>query len=83
MNDTAALFFHHVGLEVNVILESDRRVEVAPFYLDRQVTWVQEESLISVAAFFITIGAGSHGKFSDRSYLESEMYSQIATASKP
>jgi hypothetical protein len=82
VNDAATFFFHHVRLEVYVVLESDRRVEVAPFYLDRDMHWVQDESLISVAAFFITLGAESHGKFSDRSYLESERHSQIATASK-
>jgi hypothetical protein len=52
VDDAATFFFHHVGLEVYVILESDRRVEVAPFYLDRHMSLVQDKSLISSGRLF-------------------------------
>jgi len=52
VNDAAAFFFHHVGLEVYVVLESDRRIEIAPFYLDRNLTLSQDESLISSGRLF-------------------------------
>ncbi len=52
VNDAAAFFFHHVGLEVYVVLESDRRIEIAPFYLDRHLSLIQDESLISGGRLF-------------------------------
>ena len=52
VNDAATFFFHHVGFEVNVVLESDRRVEIAPFYLDRHLSLGQDESLISSGRLF-------------------------------
>lgn len=52
VNDAAAFLFHHVGLEVDVVLESDRRVEIAPFYLDRHMSLGQDESLISSGRLF-------------------------------